>query len=36
MRKLMVLATMLAMMMVATAPAMADEIDIDNDFGDDD
>jgi hypothetical protein len=29
----MVLAAMLAMMMVATAPAMADEIDIDSDDG---
>ena len=33
MRKLMVLAAMLAMMMVAAAPAMADEIDIDSDDG---
>ena len=33
MRKIMVLATMLAMMMVASSPAMADEIDIDGDDG---
>jgi hypothetical protein len=33
MRKIMVLAAMLAMMMVASSPAMADEIDIDSDDG---
>ena len=33
MRKLIVLAAMLAMMMVASSPAMADEIDIDSDDG---
>ena len=33
MRKIMVIAAMLAMMMVASSPAMADEIDIDSDDG---
>ncbi len=36
MRKLLVLAAMLAMMMVATAPAMAQTNDFGSDSGDDD